>query len=67
MELILVTSFVILYFICVKKDEFVAISHMPAYILNQTVHSNAICTVGTDPTEPISPISQFHGFLLENL
>ena len=26
---------------------------MPACILNQTVHSNAICLVGTDPTEAI--------------
>ena len=26
---------------------------MPACILNQSVHSNAICTVVTDPTEAI--------------
>ena len=47
------TLFVFLYFILIKKDVFVAISHVPACILNQSAHSNAICTVVTDPTEAI--------------
>jgi hypothetical protein len=47
------TLFVFLYFILIKKGVFVGISHMPACISNQSAHSNAICTVVTDPTEAI--------------
>jgi hypothetical protein len=47
------TLFVFLYFILIKKDVFVGISHMPACISNQSAPSNAICTVVTDPTEAI--------------
>jgi hypothetical protein len=47
------TLFVFLYFILIEKGVFVGISHMPACISNQSAHSNAICTVVTDPTEAI--------------
>jgi hypothetical protein len=62
------TLIVFLYLKKIKIDEFVAISHIPACILNQTAHSNAICTVGTEPTEAFRQTpSVLHARLIRTL